>query len=60
MFWDRKPDMRYIHWVSTPLLRDRDEVTWLGKMKELKNFMKLRLTEQKMELTEVMNTRDNS
>ena len=39
IFWDKKQDLRYIHWVSTPLLRERDEITWVGKILELKHFM---------------------
>ena len=40
IFWDNMEDMRYIHWISTPLLREKDKFTWVGKVKELKNFVR--------------------
>ena len=39
IFWDNKPKMCYIHWLSTTHLREVEEDTWLGKVKELKNFV---------------------
>ena len=39
IFWDNDVDLRYIHWVSTPFLREKKETTWVGKIMELKNFI---------------------
>ena len=65
VFWDSTKDLRYIHWVSTPLLRDGEEETWLGKIKELKNFLTSTITpsvEQREELATLKeaNTRDKA
>ena len=39
IFWDNKNFFCYIHWVSTPLLRDGEEESWLGKIKEMKMYI---------------------
>ena len=43
IFWDKKEDLRYIHWVSTPLLRETEEITWVGKILELKQIIETSL-----------------
>ena len=62
IFWDRKKDLCYIHWVSTPLLRDGEEESWLGKVKELKNFIATKIipsVEQREELAKLKEANTN-
>ena len=56
IFWDKKEDMRYIHWVSTPLLREKEEITWVGKILELKNFIETNLNSISTSLSKQTNT----
>ena len=39
IFWDKEEDLRYIHWVSTPLLSKKEKINWFGKILELKHFI---------------------
>ena len=39
IFWDKEEDLRYIHWVSTPLLSKKEKINWVGKILELKHFI---------------------
>ena len=56
IFWNKKDDWRYIHWVSTPLLRETDEITWVGKILELKHFIEVNLNSITTSLSSQMNT----
>ena len=53
--WDKEEDLRYIHWVSTPLLSKKEKINWVGKILELKNIMSQRLNSITTSLSSQMN-----
>ena len=60
IFWDKEEDLRYIHWVSTPLLSKKEKINWVGKILELKNTISDKLISITEPLSSQMNTQTDT